>query len=70
VVAEAVVLTFGVHVYVNVPVPPLAVTLAEPSVDPQFAAVMVPGAATTAVGSLMVTVKVLEHPLPSVTVTV
>jgi hypothetical protein len=69
-VAEDVVLTFGDQVYVNVPVPPLAVTVIEPLLAPlQLASVFV----EVALGPddvPIVTLAVAEHKFASLTVTV
>ena len=59
------------HAYEYGAVPPEPLAVADPSLDPlQLALVGVPVLATTAVGSVIVTLAVAVHPLSSVAVTV
>jgi hypothetical protein len=56
----------GDQEYVSVPVPPFAVAVAVPSLEPQLANVEA-AAAVMGGGAVMVTVWVVVHPLASVT---
>ena len=60
----------GVHVYVNVPTPPLAVGLPPSTTDwPRHTAVSFPGLTTTEGSTKTDSLEVTEHPLLSVMVT-